>query len=537
MKVRTSMGNTQTGKVSLLTKLIVMVTIFGAISLIMNSAYTYVTQTTSYHKECEENLRQITGYMETIMAADGDDFKELKNYYEEHHDDMLIPADFDWDCTAAKESFEELFRAAYPDKILGIDISFGELNDEVKNAYALYRYEYWICCFHSIAEKFELAYTYFIYPLDAPNACYMIDPIPDIKTVDGKDYFSLGASGQLAPQKYPMLWEAWHTLRPPSDFDVFDNEYGHNYAYYAPLVVNGEGIGLIGAEIGVENVNSVILSAVLTQVFGYLIILIISISVMVYLSRETIINRLLSLTDSVVQYSENKDPSVADYIRAHEQGNDEIRSLSDNFADMIAELKNYMDNLKTVTAEKERIGAELSVATQIQADMLPRIFPTFAGKKEYELFASMDPAKEVGGDFYDFFMIDEDHLGLVVADVSGKGVPAALFMVIAKTLIKNRALMGGSPSEILGYANEQLCEGNDAELFVTVWLAIIDIKTGKGVAANAGHEHPAIKRAGGKFELSIYKHSVAVATMEGIKFREHEFEVHPGDTVKVIRMK
>ena len=183
--------------------------------------------------------------------------------------------------------------------------------------------------------------------------------------------------------------------------------------------------------------------------------------------------------------------------------------------------------------EKERIGAELNVATQIQADMLPRIFPAFPDRKEFDIYATMTPAKEVGGDFYDFFLIDENHLGLVMADVSGKGVPAALFMVIAKTLIKNRAQMGGGPAEVLQYVNEQLCEGNDAELFVTVWFAILDLSTGKGLAANAGHEHPSIRRAGGDYELVVYRHTPAVATMEGIHFREHEFELRPGDSLFV----
>ncbi len=188
---------------------------------------------------------------------------------------------------------------------------------------------------------------------------------------------------------------------------------------------------------------------------------------------------------------------------------------------------------KKAEKEKERIGAELNVATQIQADMLPRIFPAFPERKEFDLHASMDPAKEVGGDFYDFFLIDDDHIGLVMADVSGKGVPAALFMVIAKTLIKNQAQIGGSPAEVLAYVNDQLCEGNDAELFVTVWLGIIEISTGKGMAANAGHEHPVIRRAGGKYEMVKYRHSPAVATLEGIKFKEHEFELKPGDSLFV----
>ena len=180
--------------------------------------------------------------------------------------------------------------------------------------------------------------------------------------------------------------------------------------------------------------------------------------------------------------------------------------------------------------EKERLATELKTASKIQADMLPRDFPE---RREFDLFASMDPAKEVGGDFYDFFMIDDRHLALVMADVSGKGIPAAMFMVVAKTLIKNRALMGGGPGEILEYVNNQLCENNEEELFVTVWMAIIDIKTGKGLASNAGHEHPAILRKDGKYELAIYKHSPAVATIEDLPFREHTFELRPGDSLFV----
>ncbi|MCR5502820.1 MAG: PP2C family protein-serine/threonine phosphatase [Lachnospiraceae bacterium] len=184
-------------------------------------------------------------------------------------------------------------------------------------------------------------------------------------------------------------------------------------------------------------------------------------------------------------------------------------------------------------AEKERIGADLKVATQIQADMLPSIFPAFPGRPEFDIFATMDPAKEVGGDFYDFFLVDDDHLALVIADVSGKGVPAALFMVIAKTLIKNRLQMGEDPAEALANVNDQLCEGNEAQLFVTVWLAVIDLVTGHALEINAGHEKPAIRRKGGQFELIKTKHSPAVATLEGMHFRQTEFDLYPGDTLYV----
>ncbi len=188
---------------------------------------------------------------------------------------------------------------------------------------------------------------------------------------------------------------------------------------------------------------------------------------------------------------------------------------------------------KAETEKTQRLATELNLASDIQTNVLPNIFPVFPERKEFNLHASMTPAKEVGGDFYDFFFIDDDHIVLVMADVSGKGIPAALFMMVARTLIKNRALMGGSPSEILYDVNNQLCEGNVAELFVTVWLGILEVSTGKGVAANAGHEHPVIRSSDDEFKLVIYKHSPAVAAMEGMMFKEHEFQLNPGDTLFV----
>ena len=212
---------------------------------------------------------------------------------------------------------------------------------------------------------------------------------------------------------------------------------------------------------------------------------------------------------------------------------DEIGSLANSFNLMTDSLQKYITELKEVTAKEERILGELSAAESIQASLLPRNFAELSKGREFSLYASMTPAKEVGGDFYDYFLIDDTHLGLVMADVSGKGVPAALFMVVAKTLIKNRAQMGGTPAEIMSYVNEQLCENNEAQLFVTAWFAILDLTTGKGVSVNAGHEYPVIRRAEGQFELVIYRHSIALAALEGTKFREHEFELHPGDSLFV----
>ena len=209
---------------------------------------------------------------------------------------------------------------------------------------------------------------------------------------------------------------------------------------------------------------------------------------------------------------------------------DELETLAEAFTKMDLDLRSYITEVSEMTAEREKLSAELNVATNIQAAMLPHKFPE---RDDFVIYASMDPAKEVGGDFYDFFMIDDDHLAMVMADVSGKGVPAALFMVIAKTLIKNIAKTGVGPAEVLSRVNKQLCESNDEEMFVTVWLGILELSTGRGISANAGHEHPAFKKAGGQYELVIYKHSPAVAIMEGLSFNEREFEMKPGDTLFV----
>lgn len=195
----------------------------------------------------------------------------------------------------------------------------------------------------------------------------------------------------------------------------------------------------------------------------------------------------------------------------------------------------YYQIFKSVfwSAKAMKNEAELGVASHIQADMLPSIFPAFPERNEFDIYATMNPAKEVGGDFYDFFLIDDDHLALVMADVSGKGVPASLFMVIAKTLLKTSAQSGLSPREILYKVNNQLCENNETMMFVTVWIGIYDIKTGKMICANAGHECPVIRRENGKYEIHNDEHGFVLAGMEDMQFDEYELNFNAGDRLFV----
>lgn len=207
----------------------------------------------------------------------------------------------------------------------------------------------------------------------------------------------------------------------------------------------------------------------------------------------------------------------------------EVGELARSYISMAKDIGNYVSNLKTVLAEKERIKAELNLASGIQAHMLPSIFPPFPDHNEFDLFAIMEPAKEVGGDFYDFYMIGEDKLAVIVADVSGKGVPAALFMVIAKTLLKNYTQMGMEPKDVCETVNRLLCDGNDAELFVTAWLGILELSGGTMTYVNAGHNPPLLKHADGKFEYLRARTGFVLAGMEDARYRQNTFFIAPGD--------
>lgn len=208
---------------------------------------------------------------------------------------------------------------------------------------------------------------------------------------------------------------------------------------------------------------------------------------------------------------------------------EDIQNLADSIDRMETDMVSYIDNLTAVTAEKERMGVELSIAAQIQANSLPDVFPAFPNRNEFDIYALMDPAKEVGGDFYNFFLIDDDHLALVIADVFGKGIPAALFMMVTNILISDRTMMGGTPGEILSFVNENICARNRADMFVTVWLGILEISTGKLTASNAGHENPVIYRKGKHFEVFKDPHGFVIGGLEGMRYKDYEIRLNKGD--------
>ena len=246
--------------------------------------------------------------------------------------------------------------------------------------------------------------------------------------------------------------------------------------------------------------------------------------------RRHVLNPVRSLAKATRDFVPEEDGTYSreKISRAEIRNNDEIGDLSRDIRTMQESIVTNTENLARMTAEKERTAAELELAARIQANALPNIFPAFPEHKEFDIFAGMTPAKEVGGDFYDFFLIDETHLGIVMADVSDKGVPAALFMMSAKSLIRTYANMEASPARIIQAVNDRLCENNREFMFVTVWFGILDLSTGRIISVNAGHENPALMPAGERFNLIHERPGLMVGARKGMRWRELEIELTPG---------
>ena len=291
-------------------------------------------------------------------------------------------------------------------------------------------------------------------------------------------------------------------------------------------------IGLAGVDIDMNDVirerrwflvNSALFIAVLTLAV---------IAASLLLTSKLVTRPLKQLTKAAMGFAREEDGfSRDDIIQLPIRSNDEIDDLYQEIRTMQGRIVDSAERLTRITAEHERVDAELRMATQIQTAMLPNRFPAFPDRTEFDLYASMDPAKEVGGDFYDFFLVDEDHLALVIADVSDKGVPAALFMMSSKIIINYRTKIGGSPSQILAAANAQLFRNTKSRMFVTVWLGILELSTGRLTCANAGHEYPIIRGQDGDFRVYKDKHGLMVGAMKASKYQDYEIQLAPGDAV------
>lgn len=356
----------------------------------------------------------------------------------------------------------------------------------------------------------------------------------------GQDIVRLGKlSGTEFPADVAKQYLDFYKNSKPGEFWYYPNKTEWGSLYTTSVVVRtstGKSLGVLSVDISMTDIDATMrIYPIRIFVAGFILAVFFILILILWLNRRVIypLKKLQHSASDFIQKANGEDIESLKFTDPNIQTKDEIQSLAKSLISMATDTKDYMQRLLVETKELERISSDLNVATKIQADMLPRIDNEFSNRSDFELAASMTPAKEVGGDFYDFFFIDDDHLALVMADVSGKGVPAALFMAISKTIIKNRALFGSLPlpSEVLQDANNQLCEGNEQNLFVTVWLGILDLNTGILKAANAGHEYPVVRQPGKDFDYIQDKHGLVLAGFEGAKYKDYEIVLEKGSTL------
>lgn len=380
-----------------------------------------------------------------------------------------------------------------------------------------------------LTETGELAFIYVtVIAPDYKSRTYIFDTINELVSSEEYKIIPFGKVSSLEKKEASYIENLRLVIEEGSSYSSFVyNKTGGHVTTAVPVYDSEKNVVAIMS--AVKPMNEVKLyrtnylrSAIWTAIILTLVFLIIYTSSLYF----GVIKPIVLINGETIHFAEyhGELTGILKKIKNH----DEIGTLAKSVEKMSIDMNRYISDLTHATAEKERLGAELGVATHIQAEMLPRVFPPYENHPELELYATMEPAKEVGGDFYDFFMIDDDHFAVVVGDVSGKGVPAALFMVIAKTLLKDAAMHSDSPADIFSRVNDILCEGNESGLFVTCWLGILTISSGELQFANAGHNPPVFFHDGNYSYLNS-KPNLMLAAMPGMKYATHTMSMTSGD--------
>ena len=347
-----------------------------------------------------------------------------------------------------------------------------------------------------------------------------------VRGTDYEEVYTLGVTSTVGQSQQKAMENAIKNRNHLADA-------GNYLDYYSFLGRSGGIPILVGLTYDLTSINEQIRSETMNDtaaaVLGQLGLSVICMLMVYFLALKP----LKTVQANIRRYRETKDGLAVKADLSRVNSKNEIGELTKDIIELTEEIDNYVDEIETITSEKQRIESELDMARRIQLSMMPNLFPPFPERKEFYLHAYVDPAREVGGDFYDYFFIDDDHLCLVIADVSGKGVPAALFMMAAKIIPKSSAMQGKSPAEILTATNRAICENNPQDMFVTVWLGVLELSTGNLTAVNAGHEYPAVKRADGRFEVIKTKHSLFIGGMDDVTYKEYELDLKPGDKIFV----
>lgn len=502
---------------------IVAVILIGALSIV--TLYRFSTRYVLERLEISGNstAEDLKSFIYDFPAHDW-----LLRYWYEHSDEMEIEYDTIYYGGSETEEKYVLLTTLHPD--FWPDYASTEdveaLPPEEQKLYAEIVYSWLIDRIDYIQSAYDLDYFLCVVtddPYDKQSVLFIAADEGEIRGPERGQIYPIGKEVKVSGEKQEAMREA--VSGHPKAAIGRDQKY-YDYFYYMTSI--DEHKVLIVQTIDVMRVREAVTKYLFD--FGFLFAFLL---VALAFSCMLMINYLVLLPLKKVQeniglYVETKDSRmVADNLLKIESHN-EIAELSSDLAGMAEELTAYMVRNEQIAVKEERDRTELALAGRIQASMLPNVFPPYPDRKDFEIYASMTPAKEVGGDFYEFFFVDDHHLCIMIADVSGKGIPAALFMMATMILLENNVKMGKSPAQTLSDINTAICNKNIEDMFVTVWLGIIDLSTGKMICANAGHEYPMLKKPGERYEIIKDKHDLVLGAMKGWKYDEYELLMEPG---------
>ncbi len=528
--------------------LIRQIYIIAVIVLVITMALTYYAQyRLSYTTVAEQTEDLAVNTAEEVMDSirEYPAYKWLLSYWVEHAGELDIEYDADYETGEKTKEQSRLLLEHQPGMFLkyATEEEVKALPEEDQKLYAEIVYSWLLTRVDQIKRNYKIDYLFSVVTDTESEDAYQnqlflfsgAEP-GAVRGTGPTDAYVLGVQVSVADNESQQ-----ESMRSAVEKSRAKLAAAGDYVdCYACMEQFNDKAVLIGVTYNMSSLKKTVRIETWRGTFYALLFEIILLVLIILFLVHFVLHPLRGVQQNIRLYQKTKDSAtVIENIREILRGqkaiavrNNEIGVLSEDIISLAQEVDDYIHQIETITAEEERIGTELALAAKIQSSMLPRTFPAFPEKKEFDIYAIMDPAKEVGGDFYDFFLIDEDHLGLVIADVSGKGIPAALFMMVSKIILQSCAQLGQSAGDILNRTNDALSANNETGMFVTVWVGILEISTGKLTAANAGHEYPYLMR-NGKFEMFKDKHGFVIGGMEGTRYKEYEIQLEPGDTLFV----
>ncbi len=478
---------------------------------------------TKQKNRAEASVKDLNGYIESFPAHDW-----LLWYWYEHYNDMEIEyeAPYSKDTLTAQKYSLLLQRnpGFLPDYATEQDIE--KLSEEDQKLYAEIEYSRLISRIDQMKDVNQLSYVFGVvteHPYDHQTVLFISANPGDVRGPETGQVYPIGSELVMTEERQAAVLNA---MSGEPGFSFNEDETFLNYYY--PVSSFGSHDVLIAIAMYIPEVELSFRDSVSMLGFMSVAFMILLAIICLLLIMLIVLKPLRFIQKNISLYKNTKDSRTVVENLSRIGSHNEFAELSADVAEMAEELSEYMTKNEQAAVKEEHDKTELALANRIQSAMLPSVFPAYPDREDFDIYASMTAAREVGGDFYDFFLVDDDHLCILIADVSGKGVPAALYMMAVKILLSQLIRSGRTAAAVLQEANDSLCARNPEEMFITVWLGILDLTTGVMTCANAGHEYSMLRKAGGTYELIKDKHGFVLGGMEGTVFQDYELQIEPG---------